>query len=213
MPEARSVVAAFDVDGTLTTRDCVTPFLLRTVPWRTALALARHPFTVLRALRSRDRDLLKEVVCTAFAGCLAEALDARGKVFAREIEGRRLRADTVARLRRHLELGHRVVLASASLEPYLLPLGHRLGVDGVVCTRLEQGPGGRLTGRLDGANCRGPEKARRLEEWLREHGLADATLWAYGDSGGDTELLARADHPVWVRGRKIGPEPVHRSRQ
>jgi phosphatidylglycerophosphatase C len=119
----------------------------------------------------------------------------------------------VARLRWHLELGHRVVLASASLEPYLLPLGRLLGVDGVVCTRLEQGPDGRLTGRLDGANCRGPEKERRVVEWLREHDLADATLWAYGDSRGDAELLARADHPVWVRGRTVETMPVNHMEQ
>jgi phosphoserine phosphatase len=25
------------------------------------------------------------------------------------------------------------------------------------------------------------------------------TVWAYGDSRGDRELLAAADHPVWVR--------------
>lgn len=207
MPEAPSTVAAFDVDGTLTTRDCVTPFLFRTVRWRTALALATHPLTVLRAVGRRDRDLLKEVVCTAFAGYDAEQLDAKGAAFAQEVERRRLRTDTVARLRRHHELGHRTVLVSASLEPYLLPLGRALEVDGIVCTRLEQGTDGRLTGRLDGANCRGSEKARRLEEWLAEHDLCDATLWAYGDSQGDAELLACADHPVWVRGRQIGAEP------
>jgi len=28
-------------------------------------------------------------------------------------------------------------------------------------------------------------------------------LWAYGDSAGDEELLALADHPTWV-GRRAG---------
>ena len=56
------------------------------------------------------------------------------------------------------------------------------------------------SGRLDGPNCRGPEKVRRLREWFDRQGLdrADLTLWAYGDSSGDRELLAWADHPVWV---------------
>ena len=96
------------------------------------------------------------------------------------------------------------MLASASLEPYLLPFGDSLGVDGVVCTRLERGRDGLLTGRLEGPNCRGAEKARRLEAWLVDNGLADATLWAYGDSAGDDELLARADRPVRSGRRESG---------
>lgn len=202
----RPTVAAFDVDGTLTTRDCVTPFLVRTVPLRAALALMRHPAVVAGALVHRDRDRLKEVVCTAFAGLDGAALDTEGAAFSLEVERRWLREDTLARLRRHLELGHRVVLVSASLEEYLLPLGRRLGVDGVVGTRLER-VDGRLTGRLDGPNCRAGEKVTRLTPWLAENDLADAVLWAYGDSQGDRELLERADHPVWVRGVRIAAEP------
>lgn len=208
MTRSRPIVAVFDVDGTLTSRDCVTPFLFRTVRLRAALALVRNPGDVLGAVAHRDRDRLKEVVCTAFTGMDASALDAAGETFAREIERRWLRDDTVTRLRRHRELGHRVVLASASLEPYLVPFGRNLGVEGVVCTRLERNEQGLLTGRLVGANCRGPEKSRRLEVWLTDNGLADATLWAYGDSAGDDELLARADHPVRVGKTRLDSEPL-----
>lgn len=207
MPFPRSTVAAFDVDGTLTTRDCVTPFLLRTAPFRTAVTLLRRPEAVLGALAQRDRDRLKEIVCTAFAGMDGSALDAEGERFARAIERRWLRDDTIARLRRHRELGHHVVLVSASLEPYLIPFGRSLGVNGVLCTRLERDAAGRLTGRLEGVNCRGPEKVRRLKEWLTAHDLADATLWAYGDSAGDDELLALADHPASVAGILLGVDP------
>jgi phosphatidylglycerophosphatase C len=88
-----------------------------------------------------------------------------------------------------------------------MPLGASLGVDGVVCTVLERGADGRLTGRLVGANCRGAEKARRVRAWLSEHGLDDAELWAYGDSAGDDELLALADRPLRVDGVRVDPEP------
>ena len=77
----------------------------------------------------------------------------------------------------------------------------------MLCTHLEADAAGRLTGRLDGPNCRGPEKERRLRAWLTDRGLEKATLWAYGDSRGDRELLALADRPELVRGRVIGPEP------
>ena len=206
-PATPPVVAAFDVDGTLTTAECVRPFLRRAVGARLVVALARRPLELLRAIAGRDRDRLKGLACSAFEGRDARAVDLRGAEFARTFVVPRLREDTIARLRRHQELGHVVLLASASLEPYLSPLGAELGLDGVVCTRLERCADGRLTGRLVGANCRGPEKARRVRQWLVEAGLENAELWAYGDSAGDDELLAAAAHPVRVDGVRIEPEP------
>jgi phosphatidylglycerophosphatase C len=201
------VVAAFDVDGTLTIGDCVTPFLRRAAGRRLWTTLLRHPLALVASAAHRDRDRLKELACSALRGIEATEIEQLGRAFAREVGEERMRDDTVARLRRHRELGHTVILASASLDPYLMPLGSSLGVDAVVCTVLEQGLDGRLTGRLVGANCRGAEKARRVQEWLRENGLADAELWAYGDSSGDDELLALADHPLRVDGIRVGPEP------
>ena len=206
-PSPRPPVAAFDVDGTLTTRDCVTPFLREIAGRRLVLRLARHPLALLGALARRDNDRLKELACSAFAGADGAEVDRRGAAFARHVRAGWMRPDTLARLDRHRALGHRVVLVSASLEPYLVPLGALLGADAVLCTRLERGPDGRLSGRLDGPNCRGPEKPARLAAWLTTQGLDDAEVWAYGDSRGDRELLAAADHPTHVRGRTIGAEP------
>ena len=201
------VVAAFDVDGTLTTGDCVTPFLRRAAGTRLWTTLLRHPLALAAAAARRDRDRLKELACSALRGIESTEIEHLGEAFAREVGAGRLRDDTVARLRRHRELGHTVILASASLDPYLVPLGRSLGVDAVVCTVLERGKDGRLTGRLVGANCRGAEKARRVRGWLREHDLADAELWAYGDSLGDDDLLALADRPLRVDGIRVDPEP------
>ena len=201
------VVAAFDVDGTLTTGDCVTPFLRRAAGRRLWTTLLRHPLALAAAAARRDRDRLKELACSALRGIESTEIEHLGEAFAREVGAGRLRDDTVARLRRHRELGHTVILASASLDPYLVPLGRSLGVDAVVCTVLERGRDGRFTGRLVGANCRGAEKARRVRGWLLEHDLADAELWAYGDSSGDDELLALADRPLRVDGIRVDPEP------
>lgn len=203
----RPVVAAFDVDGTLTTRDCVTPFLWRVCGLRFPAAFVRHPLATARALARRDADVLKALAVRPLRGAPAPEVARKGEDLARLVWSRRMRADTVARLERHRQLGHRIVLVSASLDPYLVPLGETLRVDAVLCTRLALGPDGRLTGELEGRNCRGPEKARRLSAWLDANGLAGAELWAYGDSSGDDELLAMADHPVLVRRRSLAPGP------
>ena len=207
MPEPRSdpppAVAVFDLDGTLTTGDCVFPFLRRAAGARLATALLRHPIALAAGLLRRDRDGLKALACASLAGLPSVEIDRLGAEFASEVAASRLRDDTTARLRRHQELGHTVALASASLDPYLLPLAGLLGVGEVVCTRLERGADGLLTGRLDGANCCGPEKARRVRALLAERGLDAAELWAYGDSPDDEPLLHDADHGI-----RVGRTPI-----
>ena len=85
------------------------------------------------------------------------------------------------------------VLISASIDAYLDPWSKLAGFDHVICSRLETTPAGNVTGRLVGLNCWGPEKVRRLEELFGP--LKKYTLYAYGDSRGDKELLAGADYP------------------
>ncbi|MEI8238705.1 MAG: HAD-IB family hydrolase [Actinomycetota bacterium] len=209
-PEVSRVeVAAFDVDGTLTVRDCVRPFLLRVGGWRgVATALGRKPAASLSAAAHRDRDRFKELlVGGVLRGHKVEQVEAMGERFANDVHDGWLRADTVARLRWHQRMGHRIVLVSASLGPYLRPLGRRLGVDDVLCAEpLREGD--HFADGLDGANCRAAEKVRRLELWLAERDLSGATVWAYGDSEGDRELLERADHPLLVKGTTVTPSPV-----
>jgi phosphatidylglycerophosphatase C len=195
-----SAVAAFDVDGTLTRRDVLVPFLARLTGARqVAVALAAE------AVRSRGRDVWKAAVLRRLlAGRRVSDVDAAGAAFAADIEGRRLRPDVVARLRWHQAEGHHTVLVSAGLRAYLVPLAARLGVDHVICTDLAAGPDGLLTGALEGGNCRGPAKAERLRAWLATRGEPGG-LWAYGDSAGDAELLALADHPLRVARRPLVP--------
>jgi phosphatidylglycerophosphatase C len=107
------------------------------------------------------------------------------------IEGDALRPEMLERLAWHRSEGHEIVIVSASLDVYLAPLAPLLGVDHVLCTQLGIGADGRIDGRLVGGNVRGPEKVRRVRTWLDG---APTELWAYGDSAGDRELLAEADH-------------------
>ena len=63
-------VAAFDVDGTLTTRDCVVPFLRRMAgTGALAARMLRHPVGLARAGAGLDRDALKAAsAAAAFSG-------------------------------------------------------------------------------------------------------------------------------------------------
>jgi phosphatidylglycerophosphatase C len=186
-------VAAFDVDRTLTQRDCVVPFLRELAGWRWY----------------RDRDEVKNLVtAAAMAGRPLTIVQSSAERFAGRVFPAWLRSDTVQRLRWHREQGHRVVLVSASYREYLDHLARLLGCDDVLATEIEVGSGGSCTGRIRGRNCRGAEKERRLRDWMASRGLMGARIFAYGDSAGDDQMLAMANVPVRVGRQPISPEPM-----
>jgi phosphatidylglycerophosphatase C len=190
-------VAAFDFDGTITHRDTLVPFLRRVRgPRRFSAAFA----SATPALAAGGREAYKAAVLRRLLrGLPAEELERRALTYGRELH-RRFRPEAVDRIRWHQEQGHEVVIVSASLRAYLDPVVEHLGLDGVCAVELEVGDDGRLTGRMAGANCRGPEKVRRLTAWL--DGEAPERLWAYGNSSGDRELLAAAHEPTWYGRRR-----------
>ena len=193
-------VAAFDVDNTLTVRDCVVPFM-KSVGGvsRLSKVLFSDLGTTFQSIRRRDRDSLKmKFVEGIFAGKDSREVESIGIQFASKVADKWLRSDVATRMRWHQEQGHVVILVSASLGAYLHPLGDLLEVDAVLCTELEE-KDGLLTGKLVGQNCRGREKASRVQKWCQDSGIATEDLvYAYGDSSGDTELLELFSEPTWV---------------
>ncbi|MEN9553274.1 MAG: hypothetical protein RLY24_869 [Actinomycetota bacterium] len=188
------VVAAFDVDNTLTVRDCVVPFMQR-VAGRSGFAKAcvSQLVDLVKLILQRDRDAIKAYfVEKVFAGKNVEEVGLSGVEFASHVVRSWMREDVAQQMRWHQSQGHVVVLVSASLEPYLHAFGDFCEVDAVLCTELEQSDG-IFTGKIAGSNCRGPEKVRRLREWMESSGIsAESLMYAYGDSSGDTALLEAA---------------------
>jgi len=193
-------VAAFDVDNTLTVRDCVVPFM-RSVAGagRLMKVMVSNAGQTFQNVRRRDRDALKaKFVSGVFAGRDAREVEALGVQFASKVADRWLRSDVATRMRWHQEQGHVVILVSASLGAYLHPLGDLLEVDAVLCTEMEE-VDGVLTGKLAGKNCRGEEKVSRVQKWREEAGIdVQDLVYAYGDSSGDKQLLELFSQPTWV---------------
>ncbi|HEU5300886.1 MAG TPA: HAD-IB family hydrolase, partial [Acidimicrobiia bacterium] len=159
---ARRVVAVFDFDKTISTRDNVLPFLVAAAGRVAVLgALLRSAPDLARG----RRDAVKARLVRLLAGREEHEVRAVAAQIATDIIDHHLRPDVVARVRWHQGQGHEIVIVSASFAWYLEPVARRLGVDAVLATGLEVAEG-RLTGRLAGANVRRAEKVRRLEVWL-----------------------------------------------
>jgi HAD superfamily hydrolase (TIGR01490 family) len=117
-----------------------------------------------------------------------------GQAFARKRIPALIRPKRLKILQNHLDQGHRCILISASIELYTHPWAEAAGFSNALTSQLEVDNEGKITGKLKGKNCRGPEKVRRLEELLGPK--SDYILYAYGDSAGDRQLLEVADHPT-----------------
>jgi phosphatidylglycerophosphatase C len=199
------VVAAFDLDGTLTEGGSVAAWLRSVAGVKTSTkALLRHaPSLTYAAVKGgKTADATKEELFTELLrGKSLDEVAEASKVFARHHVAKELRTDVKARLDYHVASGHRVVIVSASPELYVEEVGKILGADGVVATRLAVDGSGKLTGRYEGKNCRGAEKFSRTTTWMRGQGLLGSSeqmpvLWAYGNSRGDRRLLQAANFPV-----------------
>lgn len=197
-------IAAFDFDGTLVAGDSLRPYLVALLG-RTGLAstLTRAAHPMVRGYAAGGRDSAKEaLLLRGLAGIpLSRAVEV-GIQFGAEL-ATRIKPGLADRLRWHRNQGHRLVLVSASLTVYLDEFGRQAGFDEVIATRLAvsgSDPEAVLTGTLDGPNVRGAEKERRLRVAIGEN---PAEVWAYGDSAGDREMLAMADHAYVVDGRRL----------
>jgi HAD superfamily hydrolase (TIGR01490 family) len=193
------VVAAFDFDGTLSTRDNFVPFLCRFAGLgATGRAFASGAVQVGRRGRSHwSRDAVKAALLHELcAGRAVDDLEATARDFAADVLAKHLRREAVELADWHRTQGHRLVIVSASLGVYLRPIAEQLRFDAVLATELEADDGS-LTGNIVGDNVRGPEKARRLDLWIDDELPGTRPfVWAYGDSSGDKELWARADRSV-----------------
>jgi phosphatidylglycerophosphatase C len=200
---SRPGVAAFDFDGTLVAGDSLPRFLERLLGRRRfARVLIEAAPRMVSGYRRGGRDEAKAALLgQALAGLDADRVATDGAAFG-AVLATRIRPDMAARMAWHDEQGHRRILVSASLAVYLEPFGQLTGFDQVIATRLEVGGDGRLTGRMDGPNVRATEKARELSARL---GPGPFEMWAYGDSAGDREMLAMANHPTLVTRRPVRP--------
>ena len=185
-------IVAFDFDGTLTCKDSFVAFLAwRAGARRSALGLARLAPAAIRYGQDRDRARLKAAAVQEFLrGVTRKTLADDARRFAADHSGDLLRPDALKCWKDWRARDARLVVVTASPEILVAPFARGLGAERVIGTRLAFDAQDRVTGLLDGANCRGPEKINRLAE---VYGADFQLAAAYGDSDGDREMLARAE--------------------
>jgi HAD superfamily hydrolase (TIGR01490 family) len=201
---ARAHVASFfDVDGTLVRTNLLHPTVFyltnRNNPLSSLKALASAALGAPRMALAEmiDRRRFNELLFAVYAGISRDRLH----ILADEAFDAVIRPaiypgarDLVQRCRAE---GHEVVLVSGALDFLMERLADHLGATSHISNRLEI-KDGHATGKLLRPIVAGPEKARLVREWARDHGADLADCFGYSDSYSDVPMLSVVGHPCTV---------------
>lgn len=201
-------VAAFDLDGTLSTGHIINGIVrhhrthrVKRLPllWYMATHTAMWPLYRLgwmSELEARGR-WLRDMAWTIRGWTPEQAAPAFAWI-AEHYVLPTVRADVLERLTEHQDRGHRVVIVSGTLSPLLAVVGRMLEVEETVGTEPVL-RNGRYSGATLPPACQGAGKVARLEQHLGENAAAEwADSYSYADSYTDLPLLERVGHPVAV---------------
>jgi len=128
-----------------------------------------------------------------------ETLRAAQARFMQEVIRPALHPASLALVREHQAHGDRIALVTATNDFITAPIARAFGIDHLIAVRLEQGPGGTITGRIAGTPSYREGKVVRVEEWLAEDGRHWGDferISVYSDSLNDLPLLERGSDPV-----------------
>lgn len=186
-------LAVFDFDGTLTTDDSLLKFIRFVVgDARFLLGLVvLSPILVAFKLKIVPNYKAKQKMLSwFFKGYAEEAFIQVANDYSLNHIDKILRPEAMKKVAWHQKEGHRVIIVSASLECWLKPWCDKNGLE-LLATKLAI-ESGKVSGKLESPNCHGQEKVNRIKAHLK---LEDyETIYAYGDSSGDKEMLELAQH-------------------
>lgn len=192
------VLAAFDFDGTLTTRDTLFGFITfcfgRQRLFKALIKL--FPVLFLHKIKIVSNHAAKERLFSHFfAGMPASDYYNLCDRYSVEID-KILNPAAMAKLLTHQQAYCKTIVISASIEDWIKPWAAKHNIDEVIGTQIEI-INDKVTGRFKSKNCYGAEKVNRLLAAFPNR--SEYKLYAYGDSSGDSELLAFADFSFYKR--------------
>ncbi|MDW7693741.1 HAD-IB family hydrolase [Flammeovirgaceae bacterium SG7u.111] len=192
----KPAIAFFDFDGTITTKDSFIEFIkyYRGKPRFYLGFLLLSPVLVLFKLKLIANWKAKEMVMRYFFGGSDETdFQQACDEFGEKIIPQLVRSRALEKIKQHQQDETRVVLVSASAENWLSFWCKQQKIE-CFASRLEVA-NGKITGKLVGKNCYGPEKVARIRQKIKISEYK--TVYAYGDSSGDKEMLALAKYKFY----------------
>ena len=187
------MIAFFDFDGTVTNRDTFLEFI-RFVKGDLSFFLGflvHSPLLILYKMQIVPNQRAKEIMLKYFFGGMpAGEFNRHCDNFMKERLPALIRHKAQKEIEKLRNGGADVVIVSASPENWLHKWCDAAGLK-CIATKLAV-RNDKITGKIDGLNCHGEEKVRRI---YNEFSLENYTaIYAYGDTPGDRHMLSIANY-------------------
>lgn len=195
-------VALFDIDKTIISRDSMFALM--------RYAFKYHPSTrksTLRFVRHGIKYALKQIgtkaVKEAAFACINELTTEELRLFYTKEISKYFYKDALEKIQELKKQGCVVLLITASPECYMKYFTELEGVDDVIGTILES-RGDKFINIIQGKNCKGFEKVKRIEEWLGERQIEiDYEIsYAFSDSMSDLPMFKLVKNAYLINNRK-----------
>jgi len=187
------VIAFFDFDGTVTTKDTLLEFI-RFVRGDLSFVggfLLYSPMLVLYKLQIVSNQRAKEIMLTHFFGKMdLETFNRYCTDFINQVLPSLLRQKALGEIRKLKDAGAEVVIVSASPINWVGGWCDSMNLKCIATNLVVKQ--NKVTGRIEGANCHGREKVRRIEALYDLSSYK--SVYAYGDTSGDRHMLDMADY-------------------
>ncbi|MBC8073484.1 MAG: HAD family hydrolase [Deltaproteobacteria bacterium] len=102
----------------------------------------------------------------------------------------------------HREAGDTIVLLTSATQFLAEPVARELGIDHLLCTRIDVDELGMFPGTYQAPACYGAGKVHHAERFAELHHIDLAASYFYSDSYSDLPMLERVGHP-----RVVNPDP------
>ncbi|PSL43430.1 HAD superfamily hydrolase (TIGR01490 family) [Chitinophaga niastensis] len=186
-------IAFFDFDGTITRKDTLWE-IIRFHRGRAAMyagIVQLLPALIqFKCKLTTAQEMKQQVLQYFFSEMTIADFNAKCEAFCQQELPSMIRPKALTAIRKHQQLGHKVVVVTASAHNWVAPWCKTTNV-ACIGTELEV-KNKRITGNILGLNCNGEEKVNRIR---RAYRLEDfQQIYAYGDSKGDRPMLELAQH-------------------
>lgn len=200
--EPGTVLAAFDLDGTVMATNVIETYLWARLPELSPLGRAKEVAGILGRLPSylgaerRDRSAFLRSIYRRYEGAdisaLEQVVDTQMAPFVLD----RMSPEAIRRIREHRAAGHTTILITGVIRQLTRPLEGLFDV--IVAAELATDANGRATGFLTGPPMVGESRSAWLRHYASLHQIDLSTSFAYADSHVDLPMLDAVGNPVAV---------------
>eukprot|EP00249_Psilotum_nudum_P025893 c30961_g1_i1 orf=112-1134(+) len=199
--------AFFDVDGTITRTNVVLayfthritelPFVLKLfwLPW---FALTSIFYLIVDSI---NRAAFNRIFYLSYRGRSVKCKSEMANLIYKNYYQPRIFGGAMERIQKLKQQGYWIVFVTGCLDFLISPLACELGADYVYAAELVE-ENGRFTGKLKGMAASNAEKADRVREYAKLHGISLNDSLAFGDSVADVPMLEVVGYP-----HVVNPDP------